>query len=84
MNSYHFFICIGVVDNKVERLLLKFVAKDNPLYPKHAVYMFIENSPAVDHIDLILNEIDGQTISINAIDDIPCEVQLSDKGTIDW
>ena len=27
----------------------------------------------------MLNEIEGQTISINAIDDIPHEVQLSDK-----
>ena len=27
----------------------------------------------------MLNEMEGQTISINAIDDIPHEVQLSDK-----
>ena len=70
----------GVVDNEVERLLLsRFVAKDNPLYLRHAVHMFAENSPAVDDNDLMLNEMEGQTISINAIDDIPHEVQLSDK-----
>ena len=27
----------------------------------------------------MLNEIDGQTISLSLIDGIPCEVQLSDK-----
>ena len=70
----------GVVDNEVERLLLsRFVAKDNPLYLRHAVHIFAENSPAVDDNDLMLNEMEGQTISINAIDDIPHEVQLSDK-----
>ena len=41
--------------------------------------MFAENSPAVDQNDLMLSEIEGQTISINAIDDIPHDVQLSDK-----
>ena len=41
--------------------------------------MFAENSPAVDYNDLILNEMEGQTMSINAIDNIPHEVQFSDK-----
>ena len=73
-------IRISVVDNEVERSLLsRFVAKDNSSYPRHAVHMFAENCPAVDHNDLMLNEMEGQTISINAIDDIPPEVQLSDK-----
>ena len=73
-------IRIGVVDNQVERLLLsRFLAKDNPLYLKHAVHMFAENSPAVDHNDVMLNVMEGETISINAIDDIPHEVHLPDK-----
>ena len=34
-------IWMGAVDNKVEMLSLsRFVAKDNSLYPKHAVHMF--------------------------------------------
>ena len=49
------------------------------MYPKRAVYMFAENSPAVDYNDPILNEMEGQTMSINAIDNIPHEVQFSDK-----
>ena len=73
-------IRIGVVNNEVERSLLsRFVATDNPLYPIHAVHMFAENCPAVDCNDLMLNEMEGQTISINAIDKNPTEVQLSDK-----
>ena len=73
-------IRIGVVDNEVERSLLsRFVAKDNPLYLRHAVHIFAENCSAVNHNDLMLNEMEGQKLSINAIDDIPPEVQLSDK-----
>ena len=73
-------IRIGVVDNEVERSLLsRFVAIDSPLYPIHAVHMFPENCPAVDYNDLMLNEMEGQTISINATDKKPTEVQLSDK-----
>ena len=41
--------------------------------------MFAENSPAVDYNDLILNKMEGQTMPINAIDNIPYEVHLSDK-----
>ena len=41
--------------------------------------MFAENSPIVHYNELMLNETDGQTISLSAIDDIPHEVQLSDK-----
>ena len=78
--SILFKIWIGVVDNKVEKLLLsKFVATDNPLHPKHAVCIFAENSLAADHIDLLLNTIEWKTISISATDDIPCEAQRLDK-----
>ena len=41
--------------------------------------MFAENCPVNDYNELMLNEIDRQTISLSAIDDIPHEVQLSDK-----
>ena len=73
-------IFVGVVHDEVGRLLLsRFVAKDDLLYPKHAVHMFVEQNAAVDHNDLMLIEIEGQTISINAIDDIPYDFQLSNK-----
>ena len=41
--------------------------------------MFSENCPVIDYNELMLNKIDGKTISLSAIDDIPHEVQLSDK-----
>ena len=46
---------------------------------QNIVHMFVENCPVIDYNELMLNEIDGQTISLSAIDDIPHEVQLSDK-----
>ena len=59
-------------------LLSRFIAKDNPTYPKHAFHMFAENKPSVDYNELMLNEI-GEVISINAIDEVPQEIDLSDK-----
>ena len=73
-------IRVGAVVNEVEKLLKsRFVAKNDLFCPKHAVHMFAENCPVIDYNELMLNEIDGQTISLSAIDDIPHEVQLSDK-----
>ena len=73
-------IRVGAVDDAVEKLLKsRFVAKNDLFYPKHDVRMFAENCPVIDYNELMLNEIDGQTISLSAIDDIPHEVQLSDK-----
>ena len=40
--------------------------------------MFAENKPSVDYNELMLNEI-GEVISINAIDEVPQEIDLSDK-----
>ena len=36
--------------------------------------MLAKSSPVVDYNELILNEIDEQTISLSAIDDIPHKV----------
>lgn len=57
--DYHYIstlnkICVGVVDNEVEKLFLsRFLTKDNLLYPKYAVNMFSENSHVFDYNDLI-------------------------------
>ena len=50
------------------------VAKHDLLYPKYAVHVLAKSSPVVDYNELILNEIDEQTISLSAIDDIPHKV----------
>ena len=68
------------VDDKLEKLLAsRDVAKHDLFYPKYAVHVLAKSSPVVDYNELILNEIDEQTISLSAIDDIPLEVQLSEK-----
>ena len=44
--------------------------------------MFAENKPSFDYNELMLNEILGEVISINAIDVVPQEINLADKQTI--
>ena len=75
-------IRVGIVGYKGEKISLsRFIAKDNPEYPKHALHMFTENKLSVDCNELMLNEILGEVISINAIDEVPQEIHLSDKQT---
>ena len=65
-------IQVGIVDYEGEKILLsRFIAKDNPAYPKHALHMFAENKPSVDYNELMLNEILEEVISINATDEVP-------------
>ena len=40
--------------------------------------MFAENKPSFDYNELMLNEILGEVISINAVDEVPQEIHLSD------
>ena len=75
-------IRFGIVDYKGEKISLsRFIAKDNTEYPKHALHMFAENKPSVDCNELMLNKILEEVISINAIDEVPQEIHLSDKQT---
>ena len=41
--------------------------------------MFIEIKPAVDYNELMLNQILGEVISINDINEVPQEIHRSDK-----
>ena len=43
--------------------------------------MSAENKPSVEYNELMLNEILGEVISINATDEVPQEIRLSDKQT---
>lgn len=73
---------VRVADNEVEKLLLsRFVANDSPLYPKHVVNLFVENSLVVYYNDLMLNRIEGPTVIINTTNEISQEIQLSGKQT---
>ena len=56
-------IRVEIVDYEGEKILLsKFIAKDNPAYPKHALHIFAENKPSVDYNESLLNEILGEII----------------------
>ena len=61
-----------------EKILLSRLI-DNPAYPKHALHIFTENKPPVDYNELMLNDILGAVILINATDEVPQEIHLSDK-----
>ena len=75
-------IRVGIVDYQREKILLsRFIAKNNPAYPKHALHMFAENKPSVYYNELMLTEILGEVTSINAIDEVPQEIHHSDKQT---
>ena len=75
-------IRVGIVDYEGENILFsRVITKDNSAYPKHALHMFGENKPSVDYNELMLNEMLGEVISINAIDEVPQETHLSDKQT---
>ena len=51
------------------------------MHPKYALHMYAENKPSVDYNELMLNEILGELISINATDEVPQEIHFSDKQT---
>ena len=73
-------IQVGIVDYEGEKILLsRFIAKDNPAYPKHALHVFVENKRSVDYNELMLNKILGEVISVNAIEEVPQEIHLPDK-----
>ena len=73
-------IQVGIVDYEVKKILLsRFIAKDNPVYSKHALHMLAENKTSVHYNELMLNEVLGEVISINATDEAPLEIHLSDK-----
>ena len=75
-------IRVGIVDYEGEKILLsRFIAKDNPAYPKHAFHMFAEIKLSVDYNELMLNKILEDVISINAIGEVLQDIHLSDKQT---
>ena len=66
----------GEIDDHVENLLKSRFFKQN-LVPQHLVHMFAENKPAKQHNETQLNTLDSQLILIDAIDEIPKDIVLS-------
>ena len=48
-------------------------------YPEHAVHMFAENKPVKRHNETQLNNLDSQLVCIEAIDEFPKDINLSDS-----
>ena len=64
------------IDDNVENTLKSRFLKETSL-PQHVVHMFAENKPAKEHNETQLNTFDTQLILIDAIDEIPKDIVLS-------
>ena len=61
-------IRVGIVDYAGEKILLsRFIAKDNPAYPKHALHMFAENKLKVGAQVLLTINIDLEDRLVNGL-----------------
>ena len=47
--------------------------------PEHAVHMFAENKPVKRHNETQLNNLDSQLVRIEAIDELPKNINVSDS-----
>ena len=52
----------------------RFISRNNPDYPIAALHLFAENKPALEHNQSMLDQIEGASILINAIDELPKNV----------
>ena len=59
-------VSFGNVDSEVER-----TCSSDLQYPKYALHVFAENVPIFNHNKVMLDQINGRTITIDAIDLIP-------------
>ena len=48
-------------------------------YPEHAVHTFTENKPVKRHNETQLNNLDSQLVCIEAIDEFPKDINVSDS-----
>ena len=66
----------GEIDDHVENTLKSCFLKVK-YFAQHVVHMFAENKPAKQHNETQLKTIDTQLILIDAIDEIPKDIVLS-------
>ena len=66
----------GEIDDHVVNTLKSRFLKEKS-FPQHVVQMFAENKPAKDHNETQLNTLDTQLILIDATDEIPKDIVLS-------
>ena len=70
----------GEIDEDVELTLKsRFFIKEEPLYPESAVHIFVENKPVEHHDEVQLGKLDSDLVSIQATDEIPKHIKLTES-----
>ena len=63
--------CVENVKSEVERTLKSRIICSNDLYyPKYALHVFAENAPVFNHNKVMLGQINGKLVTIDAIDSV--------------
>ena len=71
------------IDSEVERTLKSRIICSSDLhYPKYALHVFAENVPVFNHNKVILDQINGMPITIDATDLIPIGCGFSDSQIV--
>ena len=64
------------IDDQVENTLKSHFLKEKS-FPQHVGHMFAENKPVKEHNETQLNTLDTQLILVDATDEIPKDIVLS-------
>ena len=76
-------ISIGYIDDSVESVLnKKFIDQNDPNYPVDVLHIFAENVLLRNHSDAMMQKLDSPMVSINAIDQLPKSVTLSEEELV--
>ena len=70
---------VGTLDSESENIIKsRFLSTDDPTFPKEAIHIFAENKPASCHNQGMLNQLNSPFYRIEALDEIPNNLTVSD------
>ena len=76
-------IRIGYIDDSVESFLKgRFIDQNDPNYPVGVLHIFAENALLRNHSDAIMQKLNSPMVSIDAIDQLPKGVTLSQEELV--
>ena len=76
-------IKIGYINDSVESVLKEmFIDQNDPNYPVDVLHIFAENVLLRNHSDAMMQKLDSPMVSINAIDQLPKSVTLSEEELV--
>ena len=61
----------NLTSNDEKLLKSRFISKDHADYPREAIHLYAENKPAAAHNEMMLENVEGAAVIINAMDDLP-------------